>query len=310
MSVNKNTQKSIRTIATSLTVGLAFIIQLSGCGGGGGSSDTPPPPPPPPPISNCGISPANTTCKTIPVTNFGSRSFAFYEPSTRQDLAPVVIFLHGAPGSPASVENFFDGQKFVDDNGYLAAIPLGQGLFGWSSSVTSSSSISQDSQFVSDIIDDLVTNNQADPDKIFIAGFSAGGFMVYQLACEIPEKINSAFSVSGQYRGDLQACNAAFPLPIHHVHGTSDADVPDSGRSDNIATVQQTLDLWIGYNNCDGTSTDTASFVVTADNKSAITTEYQNCDASLKYTKVANGIHEQVYNMTELHRLMNETFEP
>jgi|GEM_PF-2516667 len=288
---------------------LPFILLLPACGGGGGSETNPGPGPDPDPLL-CGQAIPDATCKTIPVGAIGDRHFFFYEPATRADLAPVVIMLHGAPGSPMSVDNYLDGRDFADTNGYLAVFPQGQGNFAWSSSVAATSEISPDSQFVSAIIDDLISNHQADADQIFVAGFSAGGFMVYQLACEIPQKLTAAVAIAGQLRGSLQACNAPSPLAIHHIHGTNDNDVPSTGRADGIKSVDETLALWQAINNCDTSSEESESFFITPDNKTAVTISYQNCQAPLQYTRVNGGVHEQVYDIGVLHTLMQSFFSP
>ena len=286
----------------------ALLLSIVACGGGGGGTEPPPPPPPPP--SACGVEVAGTSCKPLTITGQSERGYLIYEPSSRRDLAPVVIMLHGDPGTVATIENYLDGKTFADDNGYVLAVPAGQGSFAWSSQVNASADLSRDSVFIGAIIDDLVANHQVDADNIFVAGYSAGGFMVYQLACEIPERITAAVAISGQFRGSLDECNAPSPMAIHHIHGTNDADVPASGRADGIATVDATLEMWQSVNNCDATTAQSASFVITADNKSATTETYDNCASALEYTEVTSGVHEQNYNLEVLHSLMRDFFEP
>lgn len=280
---------------------LSFIVA---CGGSSGGSEPPPPPPPSP----CGSVLSGATCKTITVESVGERHFYIYQPSNQQGVLPILVLLHGAPGTPQTINRFVDGITFAEENGYVLAIPVGQGDFAWSSRVAPNSTTSRDSLFVDAIIDDLVANHDGNADRVYVTGFSAGGFMIYQLACEIPEKITAALAISGQFRGDQQACNASSPVAIHHIHGTNDPDVPLNGRQDEIASVDETLAIWQAINNCDPTTTNSAEFIITTDGKMAATSTYGNCAAELAFTQVTQGEHEENYDLTVLHQIMSDFF--
>ncbi|TQV72008.1 hypothetical protein FLL45_17725 [Aliikangiella marina] len=298
---------SSHSTTVAFIIGVILIQLLVACGGGGGNSGNEPPPPPPP-LSACGAAVEGATCKTIEVESIGERHFYLYQPANQQGTLPLLILLHGAPGTPRTINSFIDGVNFAEENGYLLAIPVGEGDFAWSSQVTANSAISKDSLFVSAIINDLVTNHQGDSDNVYITGFSAGGFMIYQLACEIPEQITAAMAISGQFRGEQQACDAAAPTKIHHVHGTNDPDVPLNGRQDGIASVSDTLAIWEAVNNCDSTTTISAEFVITSDGKTATTRRYDNCASALEYTQVALGEHDENYDLVVLHQMMIDFF--
>lgn len=299
-----------RSILSTFSINVMMMLQLMACGGGGGGGGGNATGSVPPPAMPCGQLATNDQCKNIQVDGFSERFFLFHEPAGRQDLAPIVVFLHGGGGisSPTSINNNTDGKTFSDDTGYLSVFPVGGGNWGWSSELTDTAEISEDSQFISAIIDQLVSENQADPDRVYVIGYSGGSFMVYQLACEISDKIKAGVALSGQIRGDLQACNPAFPVAIHHIHGTNDMDTPIVGDS-NITSLQDTLDLWSQINSCDGTTTNSAEFSLTEDTNMATTASYNECAQPLLYTSVSGGNHNQRYDPAVLHSLMQELFQ-
>ena len=302
--------KEIRTQLAQLSAltSVLAVLMLAGCGSGGGGTEPPPPPPPPPPAP-CGALGANDTCESIQVGGFAERNFLLHEPANRMDLAPIVFFLHGGGGisSPASIDQLTGAKIYSDDSGYLAVMPVGSGDWGWSSEIAASADISEDSQLISAIVDQLVANNMADPDRVYAVGYSGGSHMVYQLACEVPDKINAVVGISGQIRGDIEACNAGFPVAIHHIHGSDDNDTPVGGAN-NIPSVDETLTHWRQINSCDGTSDDSAEFGLTVTHQS-VTTTYNGCTLPLKYTQINGGDHYHQFNTGRLHELLEDFFQ-
>lgn len=288
-----------------LLIWVLLSLQLIACGSGGSGGGIVAIEPPPPP-SPCGTFSAVDQCKSLQVSNSVERHFVFHEPVNRIDLAPIVIFLHGGGRTPQTITDYVDAISFADDMGYLAVLPVGGNGLSWSSIVAATAEISEDSQLVSAIIDQLVTENQADPDRVYVVGYSAGSYMSYQLACEIPEKVKGMVTIAGTLRGDLQACNAAFPVAVHHIQGTADNY---DGGADDAASVQDTINLWAEVNACDGTTTDSTAFSLTLDGNLATTTSYNGCLQPLSNTKILDGSHNQIFDTEVLHQLMKDLMQ-
>ena len=285
---------------------ISLILVFLGCGGGGGSD--PVAPDIIPTGTQCSQSWSAEQCMSIQVTDTSERYFVFLEPNNRMDTAPVVFFLHGGGLNPDTISNFTDAVGFSNNSGFLAVLPLGGGFWGWSSEVSATAEISEDSAFISAIIDQLVAENQADPNRVYAIGYSGGSHMAYQLACEVSDKIAGIIALSGQIRGDISACNAAFPVAIHHIHGSNDTDTPIAGNN-QIASVDETLAFWRELNSCQDSSTESAGFSLTVGNNLATTQTYDDCVRPVNYTLVNNGDHNQNYRRDVLHTLMEELFQ-
>ncbi|MCX7560338.1 prolyl oligopeptidase family serine peptidase [Sulfitobacter sp. F26204] len=80
------------------------------------------------------------------------------------------------------------------------------------------------------VITDAIVNHHIDPDRIVAAGFSAGGMMVWNLACSHPAKFAGFIPLSGTYwLKPPETCRTPVSS-IVHIHGSQDKTVPIKGR--------------------------------------------------------------------------------
>ncbi|GAB3039167.1 CE1 family esterase [Bowmanella dokdonensis] len=288
--------KSSKNLQLSL---LATLI-LSACGGS--SSDSKPVPPPAGEASACGTISTTQTCAAVDGA-FGKGLYILEKPANTAN-APILIGLHGAPGSPNELNAYLHVTDMAASEGYLVALPFGAGNWGWSSQIENDGILSKDSQFMQALVDDLVEKHQGDRSRVFVLGYSAGGFMAYQLACEIPEQFAGLISIAGQIRGTIENCQPATGVAIHHIHGLSDLDVPFEGRADGIASVQETMTHFAQINRCANNTEDWQEAGLTTDNKAANTAAYQGCLNQLKLTTIERTGHRPAFEMTVLHNLI------
>jgi polyhydroxybutyrate depolymerase len=83
-------------------------------------------------------------------------------------------------------------------------------------------------------------------ERIYAAGYSNGGMMSYGLANYKSDLIAAVASVSGVMLDCTGPTN--HPMPVVHLHGTSDGVLPYNGNND-WNSAQSTLDHWINFNN-------------------------------------------------------------
>lgn len=141
----------------------------------------------------------------------------------------VLIFFHGWQGTPEGVLAMDEITAFADAADLVLVVPEGQGKT-WSYP-GSPSRHRDDFRFVQDVLDDLPKRFPVDEQRIWASGFSQGGSMVWNLACQMPERFLAFAPVAGGFWEPLpEACKRA-PTRIFHVHGTTDATVPMKGRS-------------------------------------------------------------------------------
>ena len=84
-----------------------------------------------------------------------------------------------------------------------------------------------------------------DKSRVYMSGFSMGGMLTYHLMAKIPDKIAAFAPVSGHLMGGGSYSNVR-PLPLIHVHGTSDSVVPYDGSTDYV-------NGWAKQNGCNTT---------------------------------------------------------
>ena len=74
--------------------------------------------------------------------------------------------------------------------------------------------------------------------------------MVYTLACFLSNKVAAFAPVSGSMSpDDYQICNPQRPIPVIHIHGTSDDSIPIQGN-DYVTPLQQVSSYLSSLNNC------------------------------------------------------------
>jgi len=142
------------------------------------------------------------------------------------------------------------------------------------------------------MIDDISSNYNIDSERVYASGYSNGGMMAYGLANYKSNLITAVASVSGSMLDCAGAINR--PVPIIHLHGTSDGVIPFSGNSD-YNSVQSTLDYWINFNN-----TSVNPIISTYSDQGMIIEHYLYDDGdnnvSVEYYKYIQGGHEWFNN--------------
>lgn len=86
-----------------------------------------------------------------------------------------------------------------------------------------------DIAFLRQIVDDVVARHGIDRSRILLGGFSRGGSMVWDVACNAPDLARAYAPVAGAFWEPMwDACAA--PVDLFHAHGWTDRTVPLEGR--------------------------------------------------------------------------------
>lgn len=190
------------------------------------------------------------------------RTFLLHVPSSADLSKPVatVMVLHGAMMNGSMVRSMSGMDEMADEKGFIAVYPdgTGTGAFkSWNAGgvAKAMAKTADDSRFISLLIDKLIAENGANPDRIFITGISNGGMMCYRLACELDGKIAAIAPIAGTLA--VEDCQPRMPIPIIHFHGTDDNFVPYGGPNEKtpkfftFKSVDETLAFWREKNRCD-----------------------------------------------------------
>lgn len=229
------------------------------------------------------------------------RLFRLYIPTTYNSANPVplVLNLHGLTSNATEQEQYGDFRKIADTENFIIVHPQGLPIFGTSLGWTTFSPMStpnEDLQFLSNLLDTISLIYTINQNKIYSTGMSNGGFMSYDLACFLSNRIAAMASVTGSMTPiHLSACNTQHPMPVMQIHGTNDNTLSYIGAPGGPTTPIDTLvRYWVNFNHCDTTPVfyavpDTSA----SDNCTAEHYVYAGGDAgsTVEFYKIIGGGH-------------------
>lgn len=162
------------------------------------------------------------------------RAYRVYVPPAYNPTlsAPLIINLHGYGSNNIEQELYTNFKPIADTAGFIIVHPNGTPDFSntlhWN---TFGTSTVDDVGFLSALIDTLSTQLNINQSRVYATGMSNGGFMSFQLACQLGNRIAAIASVTGTMTvTNLGTCQPARPLPVMQIHGTADATVPYLGN--------------------------------------------------------------------------------
>jgi len=226
---------------------------------------------------------------------------------TNNNPTPAVIVLHGGSGNYLNVQGFTQMNPVSNQFGFISVYPQGYaespiGGFTWADGRgTVADRNIDDVGFIVKLIDSLAVDFSIDKEKVYICGFSNGGFMTQRLACEKPEPFAAIGSLGCSMDTNLiQTCNPTQAVPMAFFSGTADPEVPYNGGPMNnptvtpIVAIDTAVQFWVNTNNC-----QTAEPVVNIPNyvpEDSSTVELYkytdcDCDAAFYFYKIINGGH-------------------
>ncbi|GAA4359487.1 hypothetical protein GCM10023185_26120 [Hymenobacter saemangeumensis] len=189
------------------------------------------------------------------------REYRLYVPARYAQTTarvPLLFNLHGYSSNNLQQELYGDFRAIADTANFLVVHPNGTvdlaGNRGWNTFGARGSGV-DDVAFLSALIDTLALNYRIDADRIYSTGMSNGGFMSYELACQLSNRVAAIASVTGSMTaGRLTGCTSGRPVPVLEIHGTADNTVPyTGGTSLQFVAIPTLLDAWVQRNGCNPT---------------------------------------------------------
>jgi polyhydroxybutyrate depolymerase len=262
---------------------------------GGTTADTATPDGPVVPTSPCTGKTGAAGTGNVKLTSGGkARAFdlhvpAKYDPTKR---TPVVFVFHGYTMTASGIATATHFKDVADKRGFIVAFPSGlnNSFNAGDCCGTAVSDNVDDVAFTRDMITAIDSDYCVDPKRVFSAGFSNGGFLSYRLACDLADKIAAIAPVAGGLRIATAACNPKRPVPVLHVHGTSDIVVPyNGGGVGNAKPVSESIDAFKTKNTC---AAGAGKVVYTKDDVSC--TLWGSCaaNADVELCTVTGGGHQ------------------
>ncbi|MFY0645125.1 MAG: prolyl oligopeptidase family serine peptidase [Bacteroidia bacterium] len=222
------------------------------------------------------------------------REYVLYKPDSYDGSAPIPLMLnfHGFGGSARDYMADADMRSLAESDTFILVYPQGSCLDGFSHwnacpSGGDNKSDADDFGFVEAMISIISSQYSIDIERIYAVGYSNGGMMAYGLANYKSELIAAIASVSGTMLDCMGPTK--HPMPVIHLHGTSDGVLPYNGDQ-YYSSAQSVLDYWINFNNTNTTP------IKTSENNGGITIEHYVYDqgdssVSVEHYKYIGGDH-------------------
>jgi len=201
----------------------------------------------------------------------------------RESDFPVVINLHGADVDAQFQMDWTGMNALADTMDFIVVYP--DGVDNWWNAFLDGDV--NDVGFIDALIDDLQDKYDIDPDRVYVCGYSLGGFMTTTLACQLSDRI-AAMACVGGGMGDniINDCTIPRKMPVLVIHGTADEVI-------DYSTAEEMTDFWLSHNNCSLLEGEILPDVDPDDGSTVEKYTYEDADDQCRVLmyKVVNGSH-------------------
>ncbi len=224
---------------------------------------------------------------------------------------PLLVLFHGYGGTGMSQDSYFRLSALADARTFLLATPDGtvdsSGRRFWSATdacCNFAGAPVDDVAYFNAIVDDAQSRYKVDGKRIFVVGFSNGGFMAHRLACDAAPRIAGIVSLAGAAWQDGTRCAPSEAVAVLQVHGQADATVLYAGGRFSASTppypgAVETVTGWAERNRCGSALTPTGA---TLDLDTALAgaetdvARFEGCaaGAAVELWTIRNGAHVPV----------------
>lgn len=238
-----------------------------------------------------------------------TRKYSIYVPNiyyTQNKKVPLLLGLHGYGDEISNFKNICL-TSIADTANYICVYAEGLPFFGanaWNSGagvgLINVNSTIDDVGFLNGLVDTVIKKYSIDTNRMYVFGFSFGGFMTDRLATQNSSRFAAVANVSGLHGNFLAGLVPAKGIPYLKFHGTNDPTIKYDG-SQTVGlfpgfglSAEKTVKFWVTQNRCDtipiidtmpNTSTDTLTFI-------RYTYKNGRDRSDVVFYKVINGIHK------------------
>jgi len=163
----------------------------------------------------------------------GDRHYRIQWPEDARAPVGAIVYAHGYRGSAAGVMRNRSLRRMAGEEG-LALIALDSLDRDWvipHAPGHADTDGAREFAYVGAVLDDVARRFALDSDRVMGAGFSSGGMLMWNLACEMPGRFAGIVAVAGTFWQRPPARCATPVASLVHIHGESDPTVPLEGRA-------------------------------------------------------------------------------
>lgn len=165
---------------------------------------------------------------------------------------PTTVFFHGYGSSAKGILRNRALLRVMAQRGTLLILPDGRNNT-WAHQ-GSPSSARDDIAFMDAVLADVQQRWPVDPSRLYAMGFSQGGSMTWDLACQRGQDYAAFMPIAGAFWDPLPTDCPGGPVNLRHVHGLADGVVPMAGRPIagrfHQGDVYAGMALWRQVNGC------------------------------------------------------------
>lgn len=182
---------------------------------------------------------ASTTSDTSPTPGGPRPAPIVYRPPglSRSRTVPLVVALHASGGTPALFEARTGWDQVANKHGFVVAY-LGSAAPAWKNP--------SNVNYIGSMIRRIKRSQHIDPRRVFVTGFSAGGYISFEVACRLSGLVAAIAPVSGVMAP--QTCNPPHPVSMLSIFGTKDI-IPLSGTA-LFPSVYSVASHWRQLDSC------------------------------------------------------------
>jgi polyhydroxybutyrate depolymerase len=187
---------------------------------------------------------------------------------------PLLVMLHGLGGSGDDIARGSDWPQFAEQHRIAWIAPSGpqdrRGRRFWNAGASCCNFDHLPVDHVAElrgVIERALASAPIDKQRVFLGGFSNGGFMAHRFGCEAPDLVRGIVSISGSGPLEPVTCRAAKSLRVLQIQGDADPIVPYDGghlfRDPGLpehASAQKTVRDWAVRLGCDNTPKSEGGF--------------------------------------------------
>ncbi|KEJ89103.1 alpha/beta hydrolase family esterase [Sulfitobacter donghicola] len=178
------------------------------------------------------LAPSAYACGEESDCQIGDRVYRISMPEGTTAPKGALVWAHGYRGTAAGVMRNGSLKRMVHERGMaLIAVQARDGLWKLPNGPRSFSSTgAEEFRYFDAVAKDAQRRFGIDPAESVMSGFSAGGMMVWNLACARPERFSGFIPIAGTYWLQPPESCTTPTTSIVHLHGDRDGTVPLDGR--------------------------------------------------------------------------------
>ncbi|MEI6295194.1 MAG: PHB depolymerase family esterase [Actinomycetes bacterium] len=254
---------------------------------------------------------------TIPFSK--SRPFNLFVPTTynASTPSPLVIGLSGYNQTGAQFEKYLKLTPIAQADGFLYVHPDGSkdshGIRFWNGTPECCNFYNpkvDDAAYIMSIVDAVSAAYAVDANRIYIIGYSNGGFLANNLACRYADRIAGIVNISGGSYTSSAACSPSAPISVLEIWGTNDETYKINhilGKP--IPGAMKIFTTWGAINNCIAparTSPTKLDLDVNVLGPETSVVQFQGCPAStaIDFWKMVGAGHAPKFSKDFPHQIM------